>query len=362
MKTSSAPIKFGVCGLGRIGAQHCRFFSDNRERYQPVAFCDIDENRARETAAKYHGKPYTDFTDFIADPDMELAIIATLSLDHARHAEQALAAGKMVLLEKPIGVTARDYAILQRLVREYPGKLYCGHNHRFEPAFQNALEIVRDGILGNVYAVKLAKHHTFMRRTDWQMRLDCGGGQLSVWGPHLLDHALQFLAGSPVRNVWSYLRRVLTPGDADDHARIMLESENGVVVEIEISNSVALPAPCCAIYGDRGTLVCGQEQKEIRLRYLAPDFRWDDATASTGNLPVDAPWHAGAEKLPWIEETRAVTPDVNMWDHVEIELARHLHAAIRDGVPFPIKNSDALEVARLAEVIKKQNPRFDWIG
>lgn len=362
MKFSSAPIKFGVCGLGRIGAQHCRFFSKDSARYQPVAFCDTDATRARETAAKYQGKPCTDFAAFLADPDMELAIIATRSLDHARHAEQAIAAGKIVLLEKPIGVTARDYATLQRLAREHPGKLYCGHNHRFEPAFQNTLAIVREGILGKIYAVKLSKHHVFMRRGDWQARLDCGGGQLSVWGPHLLDHALQLLGGSPVRDVWSYLRRVLTPGDADDHMRVLLSAENGVVAEIEISNSVALPAPSCVIYGDRGSLVCGQEQKEIRLRYLAPDFHWGAASASADTPPVEGPWHEGADKLPWIEETRAVTPDVNMWDYVEIELARHLHAAIRGGVPFPIKNSDALEVVRLTEIVKKQNAQFDWAG
>jgi predicted dehydrogenase len=362
MKTAATPIKFGVCGLGRIGAQHCRFFSEDRERYRPVAFCDIDADRAREAAAKYHGKPYTDFAAFLADPDMELAIVATRSLDHARHAEQALAAGKIVLLEKPIGVTARDYTTLQRLAREYPDKLYCGQNHRFEPAFQNMLAIVRGGILGKIYVVKLSKHHVFMQRGDWQMRLDCGGGQLSVWGPHLLDHALQLLGGSPVRDVWSYLRRVLTPGDADDHARVMLAAENGVVAEIEISNSVALPAPSCVIYGDRGSLLCGQEQKEIRLRYLAPDFHWGVASASVGTPPVEGPWHEGADKLPWIEETRAVTPDVNMWDYVEIELARHLFAAIRGGVPFPIKNSDALEVVRLTEIVKKQNAQFNWVG
>lgn len=360
-KHSDAPIKFGVCGLGRIGAQHCRFFSENRDRYLPAAFCDIDADRVRETVAKYHGKPYTDFTAFLADPDMELAIIATRSLDHACHAEQALAAGKIVLLEKPIGVTAKDYATLVRLAQYYPDKLYCGQNHRFEPAFQNTLAIVREGILGKIYAVKLSKHHVFMRRGDWQMRLDCGGGQLSVWGPHLLDQALQLLGGSPVLDVWSYLRRVLTPGDADDHARVMLTAENGVVAEIEISNSVALPAPCCTIYADRGSLVCSQDQKEIHLRYLAPDFQWEETSASADNPPVAGPWHAGADKLPWIEETRAVTPDVNLWDHVEIELARHLFAAIRGGVPFPIKISDALEVVRLTEIVKKQNAQFSWV-
>lgn len=354
------PIKFGVCGLGRIGVVHCRFFSENRERYQPVGFCDLDVVRAETAAEQFGGKPYTDFAAFLANPELELAIIATPSLDHARNAEQALAAGKTVLLEKPIGVTATDFELLQRLDQKYPGKLYFCQNHRFEPAFENTRAIIAEGLLGKIQVVKIAKHHQFARRNDWQMRLDFGGGQLSVWGPHLLDQGLQLL-GAPVRDVWSYLRRILTPGDADDHVRILLEGHNGAVVEVEISNAVALSGPYCTIYGDRGTLVYNQEQKEIRLKYLDPQFRWPEVAA---NMQAPAPgtnW-AAEQNLPWIEETRPVEPATNMWDHVEIEIARHLFEALRNGIPFPVKNSDALEVVRITEVVKTQNPQFRWIG
>ncbi|MBT7302688.1 MAG: Gfo/Idh/MocA family oxidoreductase [Victivallales bacterium] len=353
-------IKFGVCGIGRIGKEHCRVFSRDPAKYELVALCEVDLVRLSAMADEFGGKAYSDFAEFLADPDMELAIIATRSLDHARNAEQALAAGKTVLLEKPIGVTAEDYQILQRLDEEYPGKLYFGHNHRFEPAFANAQDIIAAGLLGNVNVVKLCKHHQFMRRNDWQMRLDCGGGQLSVWAPHLIDQSLQLL-GAPVREVWSYLRRILTPGDADDHVRISIAGENDVVAEVEISNSVALESPYCTIYGDRGTLVYGQGQKNIRLKYLDPQFRWPEAAADAGTPVLGNPMSADA-KLPWIEETRRVEPDTNMWEYVEIEIARHLHNALRNNIPFPVTSADALEVVRVTELVKKQNPQFNWVG
>lgn len=348
-------IHFGVCGIGRIGAKHCRYFAQNPENYRLAALCDVDPARIDAVASQLGGRGYTDFKKFLADPDMELAIIATRSLDHARNAAQALAAGKTVLLEKPIGVTIEDYRLLREIDGAYPGKLYFCHNHRFEPAFQNTLAILKEGLLGNVNVVKLNKHHTFMRRNDWQMRLDCGGGQLSVWGPHLLDQGLQLL-GAPVRDVWSRLRRVLTPGDGDDHVRIMIEGENEVIVEIEISNSSALPGPYCIILGDRGALSYEQDQKEIQLRYLKPNFRWPESAADAG-----PPRRMCADKeLPWVEEVRKVEPDTDMWAEVEIEIARHLHAALRHNIPFPVKNSDALEVVRITEIVKEQNPRFDW--
>jgi len=355
------PVPFGVCGLGRIGVQHARVFSESRERYRPAAFCDIDPERSREAAERHGGKAYADFAAFLADTEMELAIIATPSLDHARNAGQALAAGKTVLLEKPIGVTAADFALLQRLDRDHPGKLFFCHNHRFEPAFEATRAIIGSGVLGEVRVVKLARHHVFARRNDWQMRLDCGGGQLSVWGPHLLDQGLQLL-GAPVRDVWGRLQRILTPGDADDHVRILLTGENGRLVEIEISNAIALPGPYCTVVGDRGALSFGQDQKEIRLKYLDPKFRWPETTVNPHAAPRDRGHWAAETDLPWIEETRPVMPGVNMWEQVEIELARHLFAALREGVPFPVKNSDAFEVVRITEIVKKQNSQFAWIG
>ncbi len=296
----------------------------------------------------------------MAESDLELVIIATRSLDHARHAEQALAAGKTVLLEKPIGVTASDYRTLQSLVKNYPDRLFFGHNHRFEPAFMNAQAIVRQGLLGNLHVIKLCKHHPFMRRNDWQMRLDCGGGQLSVWGPHLLDQSLQLL-GAPVREVRSDLRRILTPGDADDHVQITLVGENDVVAAMEISNAVALPGPYCTLYGDRGALSYEQDQKTIRLKYLDPQFRWPEAAAQAAT-PARSQGMFAERELPWIEELRPVEPATSLWDQVEIEMARHLFNALRNNIPFPVTSADALEVVRITEIVKKQNPQFQWIG
>lgn len=351
-------VAFGVFGVGRFGKEHCRYFSQASEKYELVALCDLNSEGVKTVSTQFGGKGYTDFHNFLGDKEMELVIIATRSLDHAHHAEQALAAGKTVLLEKPIGVTTADFILLKKLNEAYPGNLYFCHNHRFEPAFGNARDIVAQGLLGKVQVVKLCKHHNFMRRNDWQMRLDCGGGQLSVWGPHLIDQGLQFL-GAPVREVSSYLRRILTPGDGDDHVKITLIGENDVAVEIEISNSVALPGSYCTIYGDRGTLVYGQDQQTIHLKYLDPAFHWPAAVADAGN-PVGKPMSPDRD-LPWIEETREVAPDTNMWSHVQIAIADHLYDALRNGIPFPIRNADALEVVRITEIVKQQNRQFDWV-
>ncbi len=351
------PINFGICGLGRIGLVHGKRFSEDRERYRFVAACDRNPARTANAAAEYNGAACNSLTELLAHPALELVIVSTPSRLHTRHALQALEAGKTVLLEKPVAVTADDLAKLEKADQDYPGKLFFLHNHRFEPAFQHIRRLLAENLLGDVFTIKLCRHHPFRFRNDWQSMLEHGGGQLSCWGPHIIDHALQLLQ-SPVRSVWSRLDRINTPGDADDHVKILLTGANDRTADIEISDAIALPGPYCALHGTRGSLVC-PDQKRIHLRYIDPDVELPRVTVSS-EAPPQSGVASNAEGLPWIEKTLKVEPDTNMWDHVETETARHLHAALRQGIPFPIRSAEAFAVVRIAQIVKSQNPQFAW--
>ena len=352
------PIKFGVCGLGRIGFVHCLHFSQEKDMYKLVAGCDCEIGRVKKLKEEYRCAGYDDFEDFLRNPEMELAIIATRSLDHAANAVKALQTGKYVLLEKPIAVTKNDLKMLKKADRQYPGKLFFLHNHRFEPAFQQIKSIISEGLLGNIQSVKICRHHPFRRRRDWQTLLNCGGGQLSCWGPHIIDQALQFI-GAPVKDLWSNLKRIITLGDADDHVKIIMVGENGIVVDLEISDAVALPGAYCTVYGNRGSLICADE-KNIRLKYIDPEYKLPDFSPNSG-LPPSGRGLGENENFHWIERYVKIEPDTNMWEQVEIDIARHLYRAIRENAQFPITNNEAFEVVHITDLIKKQNPQFKWI-
>lgn len=352
-------IRLGIWGLGRMGVIHAKYFLQKSSMYQAAAFCDCDPARAEAMAARYGGRSYTDSTAFLQDPEADLVLIATRSMDHVRHASMALQAGKTVLLEKPIAVTEKDLAELEILVKQYPGKLYFGQNHRFEPAFARMMEIVRSGILGKIHTVRICKTHPFRPRCDWQMLLEHGGGQLSVWGPHVLDQMLLLLT-PPVQLRWSNLQKILTPGDADDHFQLILQGADGTIGEIEVSNALALPRPYCQIFGDRGALECDAAQKTIRLRYMPPEFQFRNLQISAETPPEDAPWGPG--DIPWIQEDRPIDPAgvAAAVTVVEEKMAEALYQAVRNIAPFPITSAQALEVVRQTCRIKKMNPQFDW--
>lgn len=341
-------IRVGIVGLGRAGrAMHCRELEARKDSFKIVAACDIEPDRVEEMVKNHSCAGYADIDSFLADESMELVSIATRSPDHVAHAIKSLEAGKMVFVEKPIAIDLDGAEKLRAVSQRYPGKLFLRHNRRFESGFQHIREIIASGILGNVYEIKLHRHG-YQRRQDWQTIIACGGGQLNNWGPHIVDHALQFLE-SPVADQWSDLKRIAAVGDAEDHVNIWLKGENGRVVNIEISGGVILEQPTYIVFGDRGSLTC--DGQDIKLKYLHPDFVPAECHAIAENPPVSGGF-GNSEKLQWVRKTIMVEPEQacnpsDIWDH--------LYAAVRKGVPFPITLEQGLEVVRVCATAKKNS-------
>jgi len=330
------PIHVGIWGLGYAGrGMFIRELQEFPELFQITAGCDTVKENLREAGGQAPGmKRYCDAAALLRDPEVELVAIATRSIDHVAHVLMALAAGKMVFVEKPIAVDAVGERALRMAVKKYPGRVYFRHNRRFEPQFQAIRQICASGVLGSIYQIKLHRH-SFLRYTNWQNTVASGGGHVNNWGPHLIDHALVLLE-SPVVNLWSNLQQVLCTGDAEDHARILLTGENGRVVDVEISCGVAQAQPEYVIFGSRGSLTCSGIH--ITLKHLA---------AEQGSQPPFA----------WVEKRFPV--DLEKVDHPK-HIWRHLYAAIRQGRDFPITPGHALEVARICNEVKA-GTRFELV-
>lgn len=347
----SSPIRIGLVGLGRAGwGMHTRELEGREDLFKIVAACDVIEQRALGAQAHYEGcKAYTAIEELVRDPEVELVDIATRSPDHVHHTRLALEAGKIVFLEKPISVNFAQAMALERLDREYPGKIYVRHNRRFDPDFIAVKEVIASGVLGEIYEIRLARHN-YQRRDDWQAIQGEGGGQLLNWGPHIVDHAMRLLE-SPLMDMYAHLACVAALGDAEDHVKIILRGENKRIVDLEISGGVTLPEPLYRVFGRRGTMTLDYET--MHLKYLDPAQQLQQRSADPGT-PADAgkPYHVAsregsapvfgnAEALQWIEETRPAPQGDNyiIWNH--------LYAAIREGKPFPITMAEALENVRV---------------
>jgi len=342
---TSEPIRLGLVGLGRAGwGMHCPELTGKEDKFQIIAACDVIKVRRDAMAKKYGCKTYANLERLITDPNVELVDIATRSPDHYAHAVMALEAGKYVFLEKPMTLTYAEAKRLKKLAERSDGALYIRHNRRCEPAFCHIREIITSGILGDEFEIKL-RRVGYSRRDDWQTVIDCGGGQLLNWGPHIIDHALRLLE-SPVKEMWSDLKRIAAVGDAEDHLKIVLKGENGRVVDLEISGGAAIGQPEYVIWGTRGGLTA--QGNTITLRYLDPRQKLPRRKAKRSTPGYDG--FGTPEKLNWIEKTIPVKPKTvfNIWDE--------LYRAIRKGGTFPITLDEAVAVMEIISAAKKGTP------
>ena len=342
MKAKSK-IRVGMLGVGRAGGgMQCNELEKRQDKFEVSALCDISESQMEPYSKKFSCKTYTDMQKLLADKDIDIISITTRSNDHVKHAIMALKTGKHVFLEKPIALTYADALKLQKAAAKAKGKLFLRHNRRFEPAFQHIMEIIKEGILGKVYEVKL-RRLGYSRRCDWQTLREFGGGQLNNWGPHLLDHSLSFL-GSPVSEIWSDIRQVASAGDAEDHLKIVLKGKSGIIVDLEISGGAAISEPQYIIFGTKGALTC--DEKNITLRYLDPKVKLKPVKADR-KTPNG---FGSGEQLPWIEKTIPVAPALkvdmdSIWDYIYDTLVNKKR--------FPITLERGVEIVRICEIVRK---------
>jgi predicted dehydrogenase len=118
------------------------------------AVCDTDEGLANRFGRFYDAKNiYLDYDQMLADPLVEAVIIGISDAFHVPAALKALAAGKHVLCEKPIGVAVEEVEELAAAVRKSGKILQIGHMMRFDPGIESAKEFI-DTRMGEMLALR----------------------------------------------------------------------------------------------------------------------------------------------------------------------------------------------------------------
>jgi scyllo-inositol 2-dehydrogenase (NADP+) len=343
-------IRIGIVGLGRAGfGMQCNELNEKKDRFEIVAGCDAYRPWLDRMKDNYPNcSVYCHIGDFLDNPDIELVSIATRSVDHFDHAMLALKAGKNVLIDKPMCINVDQAVTLQNAAIKSKGNLYIRHNRRFDPDFLHVKEIVDSGILGYVHTIKLCRL-SYSRRSDWQTLKQNGGGQLLNWGPHIIDHALQFIDAptKPIKGIWADLKQLISGGDCEDHLKILLKGDNDCIVDIEISGAVALPVPEYVIWGTRGSLTLSLRESKIEMKYLDPCVELAEVKVNDG-VPGRNDAQIPQDNLKWMHKELNVCPSnvPNIWDE--------LYDALRNNKTFPIKLEQAVEVMRIISKVKME--------
>lgn len=147
-------LRIGVIGAGPI-AQAAHFEACRKARNAELyAICDLAEDLVTNMAVIHHPRmTYLDYDQMLADPQVDAVIVATADQFHAAMVARALAAGKHVLVEKPLAVSVEECEALRKDVQRSGCVLQVGTMKRYDPGIAYARQFIQDEI-GEVLALK----------------------------------------------------------------------------------------------------------------------------------------------------------------------------------------------------------------
>lgn len=327
-------IRVGISGLGRSGwSIHASALRTIPQKFKVVAVTDPIRERAEQAKRELGATPHESFEKLIADPAVELVVVAPPNPLHASQARQALQAGKHVLCEKPFGLTTADVDAMIAASVAAKRVLQPFQQRRFEPDFRKVKEICDSGLLGEIEFVRIC-WHAFKRRWDWQTMREKSGGTMNNNGPHLIDHALELFGGDQEpAEVWCDMKRCLCSGDAEDHFKLVLRGPGRPTVEVELSDVYAYAQDRWLVCGTRG----GLRGDGNKLEWKWVDFSKMPPRPVDPNSTPDRSYNS--EKLEWQTGSWVPAQAADTGSGAApapapvLELYDGLYAAIREGKP-----------------------------
>lgn len=165
MNKESRLLRIGVLGAGPI-AQAAHFEACRKARNAELyAICDAADDLLSKMAAIHDPRvTYSDYDAMLADPHVEAVIVAVADQYHVPLARKAIAAGKHVLVEKPLGVTIEECEALRSELRATNLVFQIGNNRRFDPGIAFARQFVQEQ-LGQRLAFKAWYYDSLYRYT-----------------------------------------------------------------------------------------------------------------------------------------------------------------------------------------------------
>ena len=282
-------VRWGILSTANIGMQKVTPGIQKSAHSEVVAIASRDLGKARAAADKLGiAKAYGSYEELFADPDIDAIYNALPNHLHVPMTVAAAKAGKHVLCEKPIALTAADAESLRecppdRIVLE-------AFMIRFHPQWERAREIIRSGELGDIRSINAVFTYFNADPNNVRNKSDIGGGGIMDIGCYPITAARYLFEAEPKRVV-SLVERDATFG-TDRLASVMADFGNGRQLSFTCSTQTT-PHQRVQVFGT-------QAKMEIIIPFNAPADERTAITVDTG-APIDGSL-ARREILPAVDQ------------------------------------------------------------
>jgi predicted dehydrogenase len=175
-----APVGVGVIGCGYWGPKLIRNFYDLATA-QVRMVAELQPERRGQLERQFPGVQTTaNHDDVLADPAIEAVVIATPVRTHYTLAQQALAGGKHVLVEKPLAASMAEAAELVALSEERNLCLMVGHTFEYNPAVEELRRLVQSETLGKIHYIDTARLNLGLFQQDINVMWDLAPHDISI--------------------------------------------------------------------------------------------------------------------------------------------------------------------------------------
>jgi len=247
---------WAVVGLGVHAVERMLPAIRRSSHARLVGICSRRRSVANDIAGRYGVRAYETLDAVLADPDVRIVYLATPNDAHAEQTLRCAAAGKHVLVEKPMALSPEEAAAMVRAASAAGVGLYVGFQLRFHPAHLRARDIVRTGEIGDVVWAGARWASYRERDTGWRLDLKRSGGTLlTARGVHLID-LVRFVCASEFECVSGMSDGLRADQPADDLTQGIGRLASGTFVSMLCSRLATGASNDLEIFGTGGTLVC----------------------------------------------------------------------------------------------------------
>jgi len=334
------PINVGMIGYGLAGAS---FHAPLIAAVERLKLAAIVTSRKDQVERDHPGVAVVASAEaLIADPGIDLIVIATPNDLHAPLAHAALKAGKHVVIDKPFALNPGAAAELIAVAGEHKRVLSVFHNRRWDSDFLTVQKMLDGGALGEVMLAELRwdRFRPAIKPGWREASVEDGGGMLADLGPHLIDQAIRLFGAPEALTADLAAQRVDVV--VDDYFELTLHYGKRRVI-LSASTLVAAARPRFSLHGSLGSFVkYGLDPQEPFLRAggKAGDPGYGEEPAATfGTLTIGegAPEAVPSARGDWRLYYEGVAD------------------AILDGAPPPVDPADALAGLELIALARRSS-------
>lgn len=301
-------LVFGLMGCGEIAVQTAKSISQT-PNCEIGMVQDVNEEVAKDLADKYNVPYCLTWEGLLADKRLDVIYVAIPHYLHVEAAFKSAAAGKHILIEKPIATTLSDTDRIIAAAEKAGVALSVCLPVRYTERTKAVKRLIADGGIGKIvgvdfgtYGFKPASYWsggwTGRVKTDWRTKKsESGGGVFLMNLVHTVD-LVRYVTGLEVKSVAAYYDTFRTNVDVEDYIVAIMRYDNGAIGASRGATIVEGKVPPGTAEGDRIIGLDGQIFTNLETVQLYVSKPYEGyAPGAWHTLPTGSPWGGREEFL-----------------------------------------------------------------